>query len=195
MSDVVFRQGNLVLLRPLERKEISLMRQWMNDPEVTTYLGRILPLYEKEEEEWFENIHKRTNDLVLGIVARKEKKLIGSMGLHQIHWSNRTAVTGTVIGNKSYWSKGYGSEAKMLLLDFAFNALDLQVILSRALSTNQRSIAYSKKCGYKEVGRIPQWIRHQSGARCDEVLLAVTQEEWRPLWQHYLKNKKVLTKN
>ncbi|MBC7836896.1 GNAT family N-acetyltransferase [Acetobacteraceae bacterium] len=187
MSDVIFRKGNRVILRPLERGDIPILRRWMNDPEVTQHLLRVLPITEKEEEEWVENIGKSKNDITLGMTLAEDKKLIGSMGLHQINWQHRTAVTGTVIGEKEYWGKGYGTEAKMLLLDFAFNALDLHAVLSKVMETNGRSLAYGKKCGYEEVGCIPKWIRQQNGERCDEVLLIVTQEKWRPLWQEYLK--------
>ncbi|MDB5188218.1 MAG: GCN5-related N-acetyltransferase [Candidatus Kaiserbacteria bacterium] len=190
MSDIVFRQGKRVLLRPLERADIPTLRRWMNDPEITQFLMRAFPLMEKEEEEWIENKHMNQNDVALGIVTVENKKLIGSIGLHGINWQHRTATTGTVLGEKECWGKGYGTEAKMLLLDFAFNTLDLYGVVSRVLSHNGRSLAYGKKCGYEEVGRLPQWIRRQNGERCDEVLLIVTQEKWGPLWQEYLKNRK-----
>lgn len=187
MSDVVFRKGQRVILRPLERADIPTLRRWMNNPEVTQYLMRVFPIMEKEEEEWIDIKHKSQNDFALGIVETSEQKLIGSIGLHSINWVHRTATTGTVLGEKEYWGKGYGTEAKMLLLDFAFNALDLYGVLSRVLAYNERSLAYGKKCGYVEVGRFPKWIRQQNGERCDEVQLIVTQEQWRPLWQEYLK--------
>ena len=192
MSDVVFRLGTRVLLRPIERADIPTLRRWMNDPEVTQYLLRVFPLMEKEEEEWFDQKHKSQNDFVLGIVAVESQKLIGSIGLHNINWQHRTATTGTAIGEKDYWGKGYGTEAKMLLLDFAFNALDLYGILSRVIAHNGRSLAYGRKCGYEEIGRLPQWIRTQDGNRCDEVILYVTQERWRPLWRAYLEKRKAL---
>ncbi len=188
MSDVIFRQGKLVQLRPLERTDISSLRRWVNDPKVSKFLGGVFPVMEKDEEEWIDNLHKDTNNIVLGIVDAKIKKLIGAIGLHNIHWQHRTAVTGTFIGEKEYWGKGYGTDAKMLLLDFAFNALDLYGVLSKVFAYNKRSLAYGKKCGYEEIGRIPQWMRAQNGERCDVVLLIVTQEKWQPLWHTYMKS-------
>jgi RimJ/RimL family protein N-acetyltransferase len=186
MSDIVFREGEKAALRPLLRADVPQLLRWFNDPEVTQFLLRSLPITEKEEEEWVDTVHKRTDGVFLGIVDRKNNKLIGSMGLHNLNWQHRTATTGTTIGDKSYWGKGYGTEAKMLLLDLAFNRFDLYAILSRIFAFNGRSIAYGKKCGYEEVGRIPNWIRGPDGKRHDEVLLQVTQERWRPLWEAYL---------
>lgn len=190
MSNIIFRKGEHVLLRPLEPEDAPTIQPWMNDPEVTQYLMRVFPIPLAVEVEWINGLYKRENEVVLGIVTVADSKLIGSIGLHQINWRHRTANTGTVIGEKECWGKGYGTEAKMLLLDLAFNALDLFVIQSKVLAHNGRSLAYGRKCGYEEVGRLPQWFRSQTGERVDEVILTVTQERWRPLWAKYLKARK-----
>ena len=186
VNEVVFRKGVRVSLRPIERGDIPMMHRWFNDPEVTQFLARTFPLYETEEEEWVENLSKSKTSFPLGIVTIQDPKLIGTVGLHEINWQQRTATTATIIGEKDYWGRGYGTEAKMLLLDFAFNALDLFAVLSRVIASNGRSLAYARKCGYEEVGRLPQWFRCQDGQRRDQVLLMVTQEKWRPLWIEYL---------
>lgn len=187
MSEVVmFRKGKHVYLRPFIQADAPTLQRWMNDQEVVQYLMRVFPISIREEQEWLDNQGKSKNDFALAIVTVETNEFIGSIGLHRIDWVNRNAVTGTVLGESAYWGKGYGTEAKMLLLDFAFNALDLQVIVSNVMDYNTRSLSYGKKCGYVEVGRIPKWLRRKNGERCDEVVLAVTQEQWRPLWDKYL---------
>jgi RimJ/RimL family protein N-acetyltransferase len=188
MSDVVYRSGKKVLLRPIERGDAPTLRRWMNDPAITQYLTRFLPVMEKSEEQWIDALADSTARISLGIMRRDTKALIGTIGLHEIDWRHRTAVTGTVIGEADSHGKGFGTDAKMLLLDLAFNAMDLYAMLSYVMATNERSLAYGKRCGYTEVGRIPKWIRAQNGERCDEVILIVTQESWRPLWQKYQKS-------
>jgi len=189
-SRVVFRKGTKVLLRPLEEEDSDAARAGLNDPEVTQFLARVFPLYQKEQRDFIAGLSGRSNDISLGIVQVESGKLIGSLGLHMINWVNRTAITGTVIWEKACWNKGYATEAKMLLLDLAFNALDLYVVQSRVFAPNGASLSYGKKCGYREVARIPQWGRMKDGTRADEVILTVTQEEWRPLWQKYLEEQK-----
>lgn len=75
----------------------------------------------------------------------------------------------------------------MLLLDFAFNSVDLFSVMAQIIALNKASISSVMKCGYEEVGRIPDWIRTRSGTRCDEVLFVVTQKKWRPLWKQYIR--------
>ncbi len=187
-SKLAFRTGKLVYLRHfLKSLHSEIALGWMNDPEVTKYLMRVYPMTAREEDEFMENQGKDSKNIALAIVTKDGDKFIGCIGLHAIDLINRNAVTGTVIGEKEYHGKGYGTDAKMLLLDLAFNELDIHVILSKVLAFNERSLAYGKKCGYEEVGRIPSWIRRH-GKRHDEVLLAVTQERWRPLWDEYKKD-------
>lgn len=188
-SDVMWRQGWAILLRPLERADAPVARRGINDPEVTKYLARYLPIGEQEEENFINSPPNPMNGFTLGIVRREDKKLIGTMGLHNIHWTNRTAITGTMIWEKDCWGKGYATEAKMLLLDAAFNAMDLYAVGSRVFAPNGASLKYAQKCGYREVARIPNWARMKDGTRADEVILLVTQEEWRPLWQTYCAEK------
>lgn len=138
---------------------------------------------ETDEEEWFEGISKRKeHEVVFAIMA--DGKHIGMIGIHQINRKDGTAITGTMIGNKEYWGKGYGTEAKMLLLDFAFNTMNLRKICSSVIAFNERSYKYSLKCGYIEEGRRKlQNFRH--GKYWDEIFLAVFRDDWLPLWEKF----------
>jgi RimJ/RimL family protein N-acetyltransferase len=67
----------------------------------------------------------------------------------------------------------------MLLLEYAFNSLDLVSLASRVPAHSEAAISHLKKCGYDEVGRLPDWLRLRSGERCDEVVFVISQEKWR----------------
>jgi RimJ/RimL family protein N-acetyltransferase len=192
-QQIIFRKSNRVILRPPLREDVPLLVRWMNDPEVTQYLGAHTPMLEADEEEWFEKLPKRkSSDIILTIVV--DGKAIGIMGLHDISWKNRTAETGTFIGEKEYWGQGYGSEAKMLLLDYAFNALGLRKICSSVFAYNERSLKYSLKCGYKEEGRLKDQ-HFQYGRYWDEILLAVFRNDWFLLWEEFAKKHGLTREN
>jgi len=187
---VVFLRGENVVLRPLGKSDLPRLLRWINDPEVRYFLEAFMPMHEGEEEEWLESLSKRKpNDLVLAIET-KEGEHIGNIGLHRISWRDRTAVTGALIGEKEYWGKGLGTEAKMLLLDYAFNTLNLRKICSQVLAFNGRSIAYSKKCGYVEEGTFRAHI-FRNGEYHDLVNLAVFKKDFeraRAEWQEKQKS-------
>lgn len=172
------------------RRDARLLLQWVNDPEVRQYLMRFAPVMLEGEEKWLGDMalssgrmHPITDAMLL-IVAKDTNKRIGTIGLHRIDWRNRHATTGTIIGVKQYWSKGYGTDAKMLLLNWAFNELGLNKVESRVIVFNERSLAYAKRCGYEEVGRLKRHIfRH--GEWHDKIILEAHAEQWRPLWKKF----------
>lgn len=184
MSDshnhVVFRKSTRVTLCPLSAEHLSCTHRWINDPEVHQFLNSYLPMMEEDQKEWLEKVHKqKQNNIVFMIVA--DGKPIGSMGIHNIDHRQGTATTGALIGEKEYWGRGYGSEAKMLLLEYAFNVLNLRKIYSNVISFNDRSYRYSLKCGYQEEARLKDHM-YVRGEYWDFIWLSVYRKDWQPLW-------------
>jgi RimJ/RimL family protein N-acetyltransferase len=190
-DSVVFLRGRRVILRPPTKADIPYFFRWLNDPDVNQYLGMFLPATEADEVEWLEKLQKTKNEqVVLMIIDAKMNKPIGTMGIHDIAWKDRRATTGAVIGEKSYWGKGYGTEAKMLLLNYAFNTLNLRKIASRVYGFNKRSRAYSEKCGYKVEAVLKREI-FKNGRYHDLIIMAVFREGWLRLWEQFRKANKI----
>lgn len=182
---VVFLRGYRTTLRPMIESDIPLLTKWINDPEVRKNLGTQLPKTEVDEREFVQNRSK--SNIVLMIEV--EGTPIGTMGLHGIRYPDATATTGAMIGEKSYWGKGYGTDAKMALLDYAFNTLGLRRVKSEAIVSNKRSIAYSMHCGYIVEGVKKKEV-FRGGRYHDLVLLAVTPKTWRPYFTKWKKDSR-----
>ena len=97
---------------------------------------------------------------------------------------NRTATTGSMIMQENHRGQGYGTDAKMLLLAYAFLELDLFKVRSQVIGSNTRSARYSAKCGYAEEGRLRAELL-RDGVRHDLIQLAVFKNVWLPLWAEY----------
>ena len=186
-KQVYFRQGAKVALRLVLEEDIPTYHSFMNNPEVTQFLAAYLPISLNQEHEWYEKVCKpKPDDMTFAIVDKENDVLIGAIGLHKIDRQNLTATTGASIGDQSYWGKGYGTEAKMLLLEFAFNELNLRKIYSEVIGYNDRSVAYSKKCGYVEEARIPEHY-FRKGKYWNKIVLAVYREKWQEIWEVFSK--------
>ncbi len=184
IQPVVFLKGRNVSLRPLERGDLVNCVRWVNDPEIREFIKNNWPMTMQDEEEWFENLGKRKpHDLTLAMVTN-DGRHVGNMGLHRIDWRGRVATTGALLGEKELWGKGLGTEAKTLLLHYAFQSLNLRKICSQVIAYNDRSIAYSKKCGYKVEGVLKDHI-FRGGQYWDLVQLAVFWEDFFPVWEKY----------
>lgn len=184
---IVFLKGKKTTLRPILEKDIPLLIRWTNDPEIRQYMMTVFPVTENSEREWLVNLGKKSDkDIVLMIEVKGRP--IGVMGVHNINWQNRTATTGTFIGEKILWGKGYGTDAKMTLLNYVFNTLGLRKVMSSVKSFNKRSLSYSLHCGYVREG----CLRKQhfvDGKYWDEIVLGIFKDEWLPYWKKYSNGK------
>jgi len=186
-ENVIFRKGNKVILRPILEEDVPHFFTWINDPEVSRLLGRTMPISLEQEKEWFQNNLKESKKFNLAIVDAEKNLLIGSIGVHAIDYVSGLGTTGAVIGNKDYWGKGYGTEAKMLLLEFLFHQLNLRKIYSEVLGFNERSINYSLKCGYVKEATFPNHF-YRDGEYWDKIVLALYREQWEKVWKEFSKN-------
>ncbi len=183
-KQVVFLRGKKVILRPFNKAtDLETFWRWINDPAIQRFMTGYTPVELVAEERWFDQHPDRKNAIALAIETQ-EGQLIGNMGLHQIDWVSRFATTGAMIGEAEFRGKGYGTDAKMTLLNYAFNHLALRKILSKVLAFNGRSLRYSQRCGYREEARLKD-MYFRDGEYHDEVILSVTRDIWLPLWESY----------
>jgi RimJ/RimL family protein N-acetyltransferase len=183
---VFWRKGKKTMLCPLELSDAPVVYRGINNPDSYSYLINTGPRGLGFEEEWIKSKQKLDDkDITVGICTH-EGVLIGTMGLHRIDCLNGTATTGSVIFDEEYRNRGYGTDAKMILLDYAFNMLGLHIVESRVIGFNTRSAAYSQKCGYKVDATLRSRF-YRFGKRHDEIILSVVREEWLPLWKKYKK--------
>lgn len=178
---IIFLQGQKTILRP-PRKETDLedVLRWVNDQEVTQYLTMYLPMSAPTEEAWFDRLISRENDILLAIETL-DGVFVGNVGLHGINWKDRRATLGVMIGEKPYWEKGLGTDVLMILLNYAFNNLNLHKVNSAVLGFNERSLKLHLKCGFTEIGRRKDQF-FKNGQYCDEILLEVFPVEWVVYW-------------
>lgn len=180
-----FLMGKRVFLRPLESGDTNRAYQWINDPELRRYLTAYLPQSYSRQVDWVTRANSDPeHDQIYAIVFIDGGVHIGNMGLHGIHWVDRSAGTGALIGSKDHHGKGLGTEAKMLLLNYAFMELNLRKIYSSVISFNARSLSYQTKCGYRIEGVRRDQVFHE-GSYYDLILTAVFGEDWLKIWPEY----------
>jgi RimJ/RimL family protein N-acetyltransferase len=176
--------GNLVRLRAVEITDLDRCYAWINDREVTQFmvLGAASPISRAQEEEWVRKATLQTAPpvITLAIETLTEDRHIGNVGLHDFEQSNRNACLGIMIGDKSCWSHGYGTDAIVTLLDFAFDELNLHRVWLEVNDDNARAIACYRKCGFVEEGRLRE-DRYHDGTYGATLVMGVLAEEFRAL--------------
>jgi RimJ/RimL family protein N-acetyltransferase len=170
--------GDRVLLRAVGRKDLETYWRFRNDVEVVLLADEFPPrprAFEEIEAEWED--HQRNRGDTLWFAIEADAKFIGQCLLYNLHRTNRTCELGITIGDRDYWSKGYGREVVGLLLDYAFGLLNMNRVWLTVNAGNERAIRCYQACGFLEEGRLREhyWI---AGAYDDAIYMGVLRSEW-----------------
>ncbi|MEA2660697.1 MAG: hypothetical protein QOH08_269 [Chloroflexota bacterium] len=167
--------GTTVTLRPPDDSDAARFVDWFGDLEVTRYLMRRFAVGQLQEEGFLRRLGESTTDVFWMLEAGG--RAIGATGIHEIDWLHAHGKTGIVIGAKSEWRKGIGSEAMRLRTEYAFRELNLHKLSSSAFVENEPSRRALVKAGYREVG-IEREHLFREGRWHDHWLGEVRRDEW-----------------
>lgn len=174
-----FLVGDLIYLRVLEESDVNdVYLSWLNDHEVSRYLVvGIFPSTADDVRRWVTSFEDRTKAVAFAIVDKTTNQHIGNVTLYDINWVDRTAEWGTMIGRKEYWGKGYGTEARRLMIGYAFQRLGLRKITAGNVADNVASIESNKKLGFKQEGLLREQV-WADGKFHDVVRLGLLRRDW-----------------
>lgn len=174
-------QGDNVVLRAVERDDLSQLHEWSNDPEIQFNLGSWhFPLSMAGLERWFETFRYDAVDQRF-IVDVAEYGPIGMTNLVNINWKDRNAFTGLLIGSPALRGKGYGADCVRTIMRYAFEELQLERLDTTIIAHNEASLhLYVKKCGWIVEGRKAR-VFFRRNRFYDNVILGVTRDQYEDL--------------
>lgn len=142
-------EGEKVYLSPMNLEDIEKYVKWMNDFSTTDGLGSSskVTTFESERAWLINNMDKKEQQFA--IVLKETDELIGNCGFVDINHLHQRGEVGLFIGEEENRSKGYGTEALSLLVEYGFNYLNLKNIMLKVFSFNKRAIKSYEKIGFK----------------------------------------------
>ncbi|NLE45826.1 MAG: GNAT family N-acetyltransferase [Chloroflexi bacterium] len=172
-------QGEKVRLRPVERDDLPRFVRWFADPEVRRYLLVFQPFSLAQEERWYERMvdSVERQETVLFAIDALDGVHIGNIGLHNINWKDRSTELGIVIGEKSYWDQGLGTDAISTLLHLAFDEMNLHRVFLRVDADNARGIRCYEKCGFRLEGTLRD-ATFKEARYVDQYMMSILQPEF-----------------
>jgi RimJ/RimL family protein N-acetyltransferase len=172
-------RGERVWLRPAERTDIPTFVRWFNDVETTSFLSARAPMGTALEERWFERmLEAQGKDGYLFVMCLLENdRAIGTIGFFDIDHVDGNAGVGIMIGDKSLWGQGLGTDGLGALLDFGFGQLRLERIWLEVYDFNERGRRSYEKCGFVLEGT-QRRATFRRGAFHDVHLMAILRDEW-----------------
>ena len=170
---LVDEKGDKVRIREKRETDIRNEYSWRIDPELSR-LDATRPMtmsyedffrYSREEMQFPNYRSKRL------AVETLEGIHIGNIMYYDLDMRSRQAELGIMIGDKEYWSSGYGTDTVNTLLRHLFTTLELDKVYLHTLSWNYRAQASFNKSGFKSVRDVKR------GGQ-DFILMEVLRPDW-----------------
>lgn len=172
--------GERIYLRPLEKSDAEKYATWSAEENERFWddEGR-LPVSQLQAEKWLtESFESEPPSYVeFGVCVKDDDRLIGDVGFYDIDYVNRTAETGSYIGDVSARGQGYGPEAKHLILEYAFDHLQLITLISTVWAPNWRSAQAVRRQGYRDAGRLVG-RQTREGKHPEWLIFQLNREDW-----------------
>ena len=171
--------GRRVLLREPREGDAPSIFESTRDPEITRFLAFDPPSLIEETELFIARARESRlldREYVFVIANLVSDEPLGVTALRHLDLMTGSAQIGTWVARR-YWGSGINTEAKRLLLDYAFGALRLHRIEARIPSSNERSRQAFEKLGAVFEGTLREAFL-KGGRFEDADLYAVLSSDW-----------------
>lgn len=174
-----YLDGEKVLLIPLNEADyVHHNMIWTNDPVATELMHRgTFPTSIEQHRAAYHASLSNSGEFELFVVEKQTSMIVGIAGLHAISWIARHAEFRILIGDRSVWGKGLGSETLRLLCHHGFRRLNLNKIWLGVAEVNSRAIRSYEKAGFSHEGRLRQEAYVQ-GKLCDVLRMSCLRTEF-----------------
>ena len=178
LGDANLLEGKSVKLRVVEKEDLPLITEWMNNPE---FWGRFFSPIQRtrtEMEKAFERNLVDPMEYRQFFVEKKDGTKIGGIS----HFNVLTPVGKimemgyALIPNER--GKGYCTEAAKIMVDYLFLSKDIPCIQATADVENTASQKVLEKTGFKREGTMRRRF-FDNGEWRDIELFSILREEWK----------------
>lgn len=183
-------QGDAVVLEPLAQEHAEDLWQAAQAPEIWEWLMHIGKSREAFDR-WFEDALTANQEGREGVLATRDQssgKLVGSSRYLNVRPADRVVEIGWTWLNPSAWGKGINVEAKLLMLEHAFETLGCLRVEFKTDARNARSRAALAAIPAQFEGVLRKHMTMPDVGVRDSAYFSVLDDEW-PAVQANLKRR------
>ena len=165
-------KGNTIYLRALEPEDLEFIYKIENNESIWEVSNTQTPYSRFLIRQYLENAHQdiyEAKQLRMAICLKNSFEAIGLIDLFDFDPKNNRAGVGILISNESNRNKGVGSEALALIINYAFEQLQLHQLYANIGSDNEISLQLFTKFGFQKIGTKKDWIKVNNNYK-DELL-------------------------
>jgi diamine N-acetyltransferase len=156
--------GLKVSLRALEPDDVEILYKWENNRSIWHLSNNITPLSRFTLEQYVMSAGQdifstRQVRMMIDLVNPENGiKTIGSIDLFEFEPAHQRAGVGILI-LEGFRGKGYASESLELLINYAFETLQLHQLFANISTDNHESIRLFESKGFRLIGVKKEWNR------------------------------------
>ncbi len=139
-------KGFGLTLKLVDESTAEQVRLWRNDTQISQFMEFKEYISKEMQQIWLKKIQTSTD--LFYIISRDENR-IGTIHLSQINPIEKTAEAGIFIGKKNFSGTGITLGASLLLMDFAFNSIQLQRVFAKINVGNKVAEQYNQLLGFE----------------------------------------------
>lgn len=185
-------ENDVVRLQPLQNSDFEkLVAFSINEPELWSYNanGPDSPEHLKKYIERALSQREKLVEYPFIVFDKTKNKFAGSTRFYNINLEAKHLEIGFTWYGKEFQGTLLNKNCKYLLLEFAFEKMNLERVGFRANNLNQRSINAMKSIGCIEEGILRNFNTDAKGNRIDAIVLSILKNEWFTSVKNNLKNR------
>ena len=164
--------GTTIYLRALEPEDLAFIYKIENNESIWEVSNTQTPYSRFLIRQYLENAHQdiyEAKQLRLAICFNTTFEAVGLIDLFDFDPINNRAGVGIVISNEANRNSGIGSQALQLVINYAFNKLQLHQLYANIGTNNEISLALFTKFGFQKIGIKKDWNKTNNVYQ-DEIL-------------------------
>lgn len=173
-------KGDSIYLKKLDKGHLEEYWKIMDNSSVEAmiFTGSQQIFNKSDIERYLENISQDNSRIDFLIISKESNKIVGEVVINNMYRNDRNSNIRILINRKEDFSKGYGSEALILALNYGFGMLNLHRIELEVFPFNQRAIHV-----YEKIGFVREGIRRDgcyfNSKYYDMITMSILEDEFR----------------
>ena len=164
-------EGERIVLRELVRDDVDGMALWPRFIEPDLLWANLELTSSRERDAWYERSRGNSTRRRFTMLDRTGR-VIGTIGLRNIDFRFGEGTLGIII-NAADVSKGYGADAIICLVHYAFQRLGLRKVFLDVANGNERAFRCYCRVGFVETGQ------HRGTDGLQYIDMVITRERFR----------------
>ncbi|AQX11292.1 GCN5 family acetyltransferase [Elizabethkingia meningoseptica] len=187
-------ENERVLLSPMKEDDFNRLLEFSeNEPEIWDYSTLYSYAAGKDNLKKYIDfaLDSREKNLAYPFIVydKLKNRVAGSTRFYNINLDQKILEIGYTWYGKDFQGTGLNKNCKYLLLEFAFDILEMERVGFIADNSNQKSIMAMKSIGCQVEGVLRNNVVKKNGSRRDSIILSILKNEWLDSVKEHLANK------